>query len=219
MQSPLLRLPAELRNAIWKLAYSDKRLEVRARRVLPRRRSFLYFEGPTPGLVCKQHWAEVIPIFLETCTFAFNDDSAFEEFLTTGSPVLAHVRRLAFHVDLSLCIGVGTARDWANTLRKISDLSDDLERLEGVQISAKSWLTMLWARQPFVVSGEPSVWEKVGLSGMVRFFQHYKLKEELTSCEVTGFGKERKMKLRLRLLSSEVRDHLLDYKGYARMEE
>jgi hypothetical protein len=161
----------------------------------------------------------VIPIFLETCTFAFNDDSAFEEFLTTGSPVLAHVRRLAFHVDLSLCIGVGTARDWANTLRKISDLSDDMERLEGVQISAKSWLTMLWARQPFVVSGEPSVWEKVGLSGMVRFFQHYKLKEELTSCEVTGFGKERKMKLRLRLLSSEVRDHLLDYKGYARMEE
>lgn len=218
MQSPLLRLPAELRNAIWKFTYSNIWLDVRARRFLPRRRSFLYFEGPTPGLVCKQHWAEVIPIFLETCTFAFNDDSAFQEFLTTGSSVLAHVRRLAFHVDLSLYIGMSTARDWANTLRKVSHLSDELERLEGVQISAKSWVIMPWTRQPFAVSGEPSVWEVVGLSGMVRFFQHYKLKEELTSCEVTGFEKEGDMK-RLRMLSSEVRDHLLDYKGYAGMEE
>jgi hypothetical protein len=147
VQSPLLRLPAELRNAIWELAYSDRRIEVSLRNTGKRSgkrsgkhiRLFLYFEGSAPGLVCKQHRAEVFPIFMQTCTFSFNDDSALGKFLTTGSSVLAQVRRIAIRLDLIRIfdsryghyIDISDAKDWACALRDVSHLSDKLESLEG----------------------------------------------------------------------------------------
>jgi hypothetical protein len=221
VQSPLLRLPAELRNAIWELAYSDRRIEVSLRNTGKRSgkrsgkhiRLFLYFEGSAPGLVCKQHRAEVFPIFMQTCTFSFNDDSALGKFLTTGSSVLAQVRRIAIRLDLIRIfdsryghyIDISDAKDWTCALRDVSHLSDKLESLEGVQISAK------------FADLRQAVWEEVGLSEIVRFFQQYRLKEELTSCEVTVFkdGDED----RLAQLSVEIREHLLDYMGSTRMEE
>jgi hypothetical protein len=231
MQSPLLRLPAELRNAIWEFAYSDKWIEVslrcteiivRSRWHRPRKRRsspFPYSEGPGPGLVCRQHWAEVIPIFLETCTFSFKDESTFEQFLTTGSSVIAQVRRIAIRLDLSHYIEMSDAKGWSDAVRKVSHVADKLESLEGVQISAKSWLLKHWTAVPFDVLGH-SVWGEVGLSEIVRFFQQYRLKEELTSCEVTGFDDDYEDDMdRLAQLSVEIREHLLDYMGYAHMEE
>jgi hypothetical protein len=228
VQSPLLRLPAELRNAIWKLAYSDGWVEVSLRNTGKRSgkhiRLSLYFEGSAPGLVCKQHRAEVIPIFMQTCTFSFNDNSAFKEFLTTGSSVLAQVRRIAIRLDLiryfdRRYIDMSDARGWAYALREVSHLSDKLESLEGVQISAKSRLLNHWTAVPFAVFGH-SVWEEAGLSEIVSFFQQYRLKEELTSCEVTGFEDIYEDDMdRLAQLSVEIREHLLDYIGYAHVEE
>ena len=163
MQSPLLRLPAELRNIIWKLAYSEERLDVHACRCPPHHHSGLHFKGSAPGLVCKQHWAEAVPIFLETCTFSFNDDTAFEEFLTTGSSVLAQVRRLAFYVNFIFSdTEERNAGHWRDTLMKVLHLSHELERLEGVYISAKC-STMYWIWGPLDLSQKRYIWELVDL--------------------------------------------------------
>ena len=216
MQSPLLRLPAELRNIIWKLAYSDERLDVQACCCQPRHHSGLRFKGSAPGLVCKQHWAEAAPIFLETCTFWFKDDSAFKEFLTTGSSVPAQVRRLAFHVDLILFSEERNGKDWGNTLMKVSHLSHELERLEGVHISATNWFYEAWMWQRFDLLGKDCIWSLVGLSELVWFFQRYRLKRELTSCNITDLKKsysEKDYLDRIAQVSSDVRDHLLDYMG------
>lgn len=210
-------------------------------RFMPRGHYFLHFEGQAPDLVCKQHWAEVVLMFMQTCTFSFEDEDAFEEFLTTDSSIIAQVRRIAFQIDFSHYIKMSNAGNWVDLLRmmillskerlkgshysttrwedaliRISGLSDKLENLEGVQISAKSEPVKHWKSKPFDVSGD-SNWEEVGMAEIVRFFQQYRLKRELTSYVVTRFEDHEEDLDRFAQLSAQVRDHLLDYMGYERM--
>lgn len=158
---------------------------------------------------------------MQTYTFSFADDGVFEAFLTAGSSIVAQVRRIAFRLEVNHYVEYSNTKDWADTLRKISYLSDRLESLEGVQISAQRGLVSHWRSQPFDLFG-PSFWERYGLSEIVGFFQQYRLKRELTSCDITGCGNnvhyDEDYKDCLAQLSSIIREHLLDYMGYAHME-
>ena len=105
---------------------------------------------------------------------------------------------------------------------KVSHLSHELERLEGVHISATNWFYEAWMWQRFDLLGKDCIWSLVGLSELVWFFQRYRLKRELTSCNITDLKKsysEKDYLDRIAQVSSDVRDHLLDYMGSARMKE
>lgn len=153
--SPLLRLPAEIRNKIWRMAYGDMEMCVEpgfreipyahldpAIALRPVRKGR---QSEPPSLVSRQYWAEASAVYLGTCSFVFSNYRTFRTFVASGGSIIARVRRIAIYVTLGYdeedkgepyfvdedeCDGM----DWADALAETSTAR--LPSLEGVSVRA-----------------------------------------------------------------------------------
>lgn len=190
--SPLLRLPAELRNQIWRLAFGEKMLYVSARRDPTNRRKrpqldyFLYdsvleqridrttqhshrsFLG-APQPVCRQYWAEASHAFFSSCALVvdYGSSTAFPIFVQFGGPIVSQIRRLIVYDS-----GVTFPLSWDKVFK--TALVGRLTSLEGVSVSG----SLFWIPTATDSLGE---YFMIGpMATCIRSFQQHQLKEELT---------------------------------------
>lgn len=214
LQSSLLRLPAELRNMIWTFAYGNGLIEEdRVAYCGPKKPSLVYAESlGAPGLVSKQYWAEAWSVFLETCTFKFDTGDNWCSFLASGSPVVGKIRRLSLRVWLTeqpvSCFWV--------VLDELSPSQvEKLKCLEGLKLEG-DYCLHTWQGAPTGMD-DPKL-EKAGVLKLIRIFQQFKLKRELTQVnfKVEGCGHKlgrwhyHMAKARASKLNREILERLLD---------
>jgi len=190
-QSLLLRLPAELRYAIWEIAFGNRMIYVDA---------YHYPHGPdyssvdftpydevctdavgerdrpvTPQLVCRQFWTETSQVFLSSCTFRVDYPYAFRAFALSEHSAVSRVRRLMIHV------GGGSHNFpmyWHTVLT--SSLVGRFVSLEGLNFTGKVyWLPQKGLRDLDVMGSW--LWKTRKLPSVIHSFQQHKLKAELTS--------------------------------------
>lgn len=103
VQSPLLPLPAELRNQIWALLYKTARVTVMRSQRRYRKtgtsspKTFQAWPAKClPQPVCKQYWVEATGLFFSTATFDFGMGIflAFARSPLTQA-ILSHIKRLS----------------------------------------------------------------------------------------------------------------------------
>src|SRR4051812_21461224 len=72
--SPLLRLPAELRTRIYDLVFTDTSVHVKSAFVRGLYNATVDSHKPVVGLLCscRQLYHEALPAYYELCTFDFN---------------------------------------------------------------------------------------------------------------------------------------------------
>ncbi|KAJ8119131.1 hypothetical protein OPT61_g16 [Boeremia exigua] len=191
LDSPLLRLPAELRNLIWTFAFGDQIILVRGSRSsydaenhLVDFRSLDAFSSFrhatlkvaessfTPKLVCRQFWAETSQVFLSSCTFRVDHAHDFRKLALSKQPVVPKIRRLM------ICLGSRTHNFpmyWHDVFT--SSLVGRFTSLEGVTFTGE----VCWGPKRGgldVMNG--SHWKMRHLPNTIRSFQQHKLRENLT---------------------------------------
>ncbi|KAF3039272.1 hypothetical protein E8E11_007448 [Didymella keratinophila] len=229
-QSPLLRLLAELRSAIWDLAFGDKIIGVYTRGHVdpetpgaPFEVHYNWFERNAPypesalrsispaQLVCKQYWSEVSQVFLSSCTIHFKRSDCFLDFIISGHNTVSQVRRVKVVATLD------TSRSQClSTTRKFSTSAiGELRSLEGVELHVLYWGEVSEDMNSNIMSNP--VWNKAKLPVVVRGFQQHKLKQSITIV----FVKDRRKYGRVKTgpfvdAAAEIRASLLDYQPLRR---
>lgn len=192
--SPLLRLPAELRNQIWHLVFGDKMLRVsniECRHDSGKQDRLLYavFDSVNhkrpvdssisraPKPVCRQYWAETSHIFLTSCVVRVDWPTALKAFVKLGGPVIYRIRKLMINTTNLDFPGL-----WRNVLN--SSYVGRLTSLEGVNFSGDIIYT--GPLGPYlkedVMRGH--YWRKCKMPEIIRAFQQHRLKGELTSVTI-----------------------------------
>jgi hypothetical protein len=198
--SPLLRLPAELRNQIWHLAFGEKILHVNVGRIpteteeQPQLDYTLFdsngrsYEHTTPNsdwslpgapqTVCRQYWAEASQAFFSSCALMIDEPAAFRCFVQSGEPIVSQIRRLlVFVCDKK---SHNFPMYWQDVFN--STLVGRLTSLEGVKFSGVVyWGPHQNSTKTDVMSGYH--WKMIKMPGTIRSFQQHKLKEELTTVD------------------------------------
>jgi hypothetical protein len=225
--SPLLRLPAELRNQIWHLAFGEKMLYVSARRDPTNRRKrpqldyFLYdsvleqridrttqhshrsFLG-APQPVCRQYWAEASHAFFSSCVLVVdrNSSTAFPIFVQFGGPIVSQIRRLiVYNSNLSFPL------PWHSVFK--TALVGRLTSLEGVSVSGN--LTWFSAGDPRVTHSMGEHFRSGALVTFIRSFQQHELKEELTTVDLQPSGEMMDRAATVGAVNDAIRERLLRY--------
>lgn len=207
IQSPLLRLPAELRNMIWDYAYSGVETDV-----LSQGKGYM-------ALVCNQYWAETLPLILTTSLFAFDDPKVFQAFLLSSHDHVARIGRISIRAHASLAFDQDDTDAWGYCIYRIIACGVEKHRavrlrmLEGLSLKLCSRMgedcnifDNIDVMNP--IAGDPE-WGGHELHYVIRYFQRHKSKEELTFCEVQDEGRDRKA------LEIAIRFHSLDFTGRA----
>lgn len=206
-ESPLHRLPPELRNAIWKILYSNKDVEVNTlynRSAFKARPALVYrivnryrdhaqsleeVDGPAP--ISKQFWAETTSIFFSSAIFEFNAAESFRVFSMTHQrqafiPRITHLRvdskrpsRRAFDYKSH-----GFWSTWAAALNPIT--LGQFNSLEGFE-----WSVTCFAgpqkMQSQNLSLADEIWDKSKLMSIVRALQQRRLRPKLTVIQFRNF--------------------------------
>lgn len=91
LNSPLLRLPAEIRNKVYTYAILSARIMITRAPEMNRRDPSLYFELPGLHMSCKQIWHEATALLPSRGTFDVSDDD--EQFLLSRglSPTISNL--------------------------------------------------------------------------------------------------------------------------------
>lgn len=215
-QSPLLRLPGELRNKIWAYAYGDKY-------VVAESLSELHSKSWAPDLVCKQYWAEAWPIYIDTATFVFAFAGNLTKFASSGSTLVGKVRRLSVVVSMNIhSLGEQDPKTWERTLSQY--LMRELTRVEGLELQLTSMPGVWNSLLPHQALVHP-VMVISNLTAMIQSLQQFKWKEEHTNVRVTiskarswlGHQLTKMPEAEIAVWAKELEDvitgHLLDYKG------
>ncbi|KZM22092.1 uncharacterized protein EKO05_0007877 [Ascochyta rabiei] len=190
IQSPLLRLPAELRNEIWDSVYSNMMIGMRfdynhhidyypvrpsRDEYTPRRDKHVRL----PGFVCKQFWAEVLGIFLSSFTLRLDDPGIFRAMIASGSPLIPQVRSV-FLISQAYC-PASFVIAWAETLTP--SVVGQLKNLQGLRLKLQTQNDPLgmWRTTDIM---EDHHWEVLEFPAIIRNFQQRKLHEALTSVHI-----------------------------------
>jgi hypothetical protein len=198
-RSPLLRLPAELRNKIWEYAYSGSVVFVDLTRSISRSkmpRTLIFrscqqehdlassvtcrhracatpFSVPT---VSKQFWFEAAAAFLASSTFDFEDAAVFHDFALSGRSYISRIHRISLR-DLS---GFGWfGQKWHLALN--SSLVALFEGLQGIHLGLA--MTAHEAGT-FQRTFGTAYWMTGSLSKICRSFQQHKLDAKHTTVSV-----------------------------------
>lgn len=146
-------------------------------------------------------------MFLKSCTLAFDDASAFEDFVLRLKPIVAQIRRISISVTMG-SLSADSADQWEYILSGL--LFGDLKSLEGLHMKLQ-----IYNDEDFVapenIMARNRNWDD--FRQIIGFFQQHKLKEDLTQiCIEDCSGTKHDTKK----LSDMIRKHLLDY--YAGVE-
>lgn len=201
VQSPLLRLPAELRNIIWEYAFGHMVVHVKSRLRLARNEEYdrkdpdpwlwFRFEGfaredlPILRPVCQRFFAEATGVFWSSCVFSFDKPMSFQALARSGLSCVPRIQRIA--IDLKGDHG-GPSHSIENIpwkWRNVFTVSfvGRFRNLEGVNISGcVEWDFVDNGATPDIVNG--TVWKATAMSTMIGAFQQHKLKAELTSVKI-----------------------------------
>ncbi|KAF3032150.1 hypothetical protein E8E11_002698 [Didymella keratinophila] len=212
VQSPLLRLPPELRNATWELAFGNMvvHVEVRVRggtyddpgvddpwfwfRFEGSTRETADSDGdttedrphapPIPGPVCRRFFAEATGVFYSTSIFSFVASMGFRALARSNLACVPRIQRIAF--DL---------KGWRAPKHSIENfpykwrnacttsLVGRFRSLEGVTMEGVvKWDFADTGNNPDVMN-DP-VWKATEMSVVISAFQQHKLKEELTFVDI-----------------------------------
>ncbi|KAH6625458.1 hypothetical protein C7974DRAFT_376970 [Boeremia exigua] len=224
VHSPLLCLPAELREAIWKLAFDDQVIVVSYRRRKDgngRNLSFQCFgtssghkaesgamhnaaeSSPKPKLVCRQFWAETSRVFLSSCRFQVNDARSFRELALSKQPVIPHIRRLNVYVWFAPHYFPAF---WDDVFT--SSLVGRFVGLEGVTFAGELRFNGAITDMD-VMKGDR--WGFRYLPTLIRSFQQHKLKENLTSVDFWVRNFARQPRRDVVPLNAAIRTQLLEH--------
>lgn len=195
INSPLLRLPGELRNRIWDLCYGDMTVGFGITQELGAANPFtgnpllgLHIVSrrsgsrtDIPKLVCKQVWYESSQVMFATATFAINSPETCR-ILSKSSPIwLQYIRRLAINIDYHSLLDL---RKWAYGLT--FSLAERFTNLEGLRLYSLGWTYSLMdiiSRRPDFLTDER--WVSTKMPSFIRSLQQHKLKPELTTVSWT----------------------------------
>ncbi|KAF3032149.1 hypothetical protein E8E11_002574 [Didymella keratinophila] len=169
-ESPLLRLPAELRISIWTYAFGDKMVVVDKTLIDEENYALcfvvynaVYEEEHPPTtvsfpallqLVSRRFWAETSEVFPSTCTFRFNCEFNFRRFALSNLPIVPRVRRIMVYARP--CWSSGWWNHFGSHVPYDPDgitcmyyMVGNLKILEGVKFIAElSWLFDEAVREP-----------------------------------------------------------------------
>lgn len=174
------------------------------------------------ALVCKQYWAETLPVILTTSVFAFNDPKVFQSFLLSSHVLVARIYRISIRAHVSLAFDQDDTNAWGYCIYRI--IACDVERHRAVRLRMLEGLSLkLCSRmgedcnifdsidvmKPIAGDAEQGGHE---LHYVIRYFQRHRLKEELTFCKVQDEGRYHKA------LEIAIHFHLLDFTGRAGAE-
>lgn len=225
--SPLLCLPAELRNQIWHLAFGGKILHVSVGRIpteteeqpqldytlydsisgKPKNRTTPNSSLPgAPQTVCRQYWAEASQVFFSSCALMIDEPAAFRCFAQSGEPIVSQIRRL-----IVLVCGKKSHNFpmyWQGVFN--STLVGHLASLEGVSLEGSVyWGPHRDSTEPDVMSGYH--WKMIKMPGTIRSFQQHKLKEELTTVDFEPKDPTNGRALTIGPINEAIRENLLRY--------
>lgn len=127
-----------------------------------------------PKLVCKQFWVESSQIFFATATFNFTSSIIFMELTVSPRSWLQHVRRL--RVIVAGTVSYRCLHMWACSF--VPSRLGHFARLEGVEFRVGANHDQLVLMGLDIMTGHE--WRETALSFIIRSFQQYKLKPELT---------------------------------------
>jgi hypothetical protein len=199
INSPLLRLPAELRNKIWAYAYGNAVVHVRSRmrsnvrelqfRVCPeendphatRECCSLSDTKASVPLVSKQLWFEATGTFMASNTLVFDRHYDFYEFALLRQESLSRLSRLLIRPGNSPYFGLGS---WATV--STSSILGRFNNLQGVRLllQVSSWdISLLRIKD---VMRLPR-WRSTRLPAIIRAFQQHPLKNKYTYVKTVPF--------------------------------
>lgn len=221
IRSPLLRLPGELRNAIWRLLFGDQLVEVDVdnRKGGSGDRAWRYGlefaiwldggrlrRGQFPQLVCKQYWNETKSIFFSTSTFQTIGYRAVHDLALDPSlrELVPRIRRLEI---ISLLGSPRFTRLASAMTRYLLARFEGLEGFKWVFWYTKS--SEYWLEVTDVMSD--AQWERIMVPTMVRAMQQHKLRADLTSVEFDTCCTEFNIAHPRTALSNTIRGHLLKH--------
>jgi hypothetical protein len=146
-------------------------------------------------------------VFLKSCTLAFDDASAFEDFVLRLKPIVAQIRRISISVTMG-SLSADSADRWEYILSGL--LFGNLKSLEGLHMKLQ-----IYNDEDFVapenIMARNRNWDD--FRQIIGFFQQHKLKEDLTQIRIEDCSGS---KHDTEKLSDMIRKHLLDY--YAGVE-
>lgn len=217
LESPLLRLPAEIRNQIWDLVYDGMAVAVRhtstkTRMIVRDNRGVgVAFRDHcrTPDLICKQYWAEASAIALGKYCFYFSTPEELYAFVSTSGPYIARIRQIELELDLDMGEKSRNEVQWVKALSSCT--SDRFESLEDVTL-----VCMLWVPDHVRLAQdgelmENQILQKCGLTTIIQILQQHRLKEELVTIYIDSYSE-------INIfyhpqIEAALRRHLLDYQG------
>ncbi|KAF9692720.1 hypothetical protein EKO04_009235 [Ascochyta lentis] len=197
VQSPLLRLPAELRNKIWSYAYGDEFVHVD--QGFSKHRLFRFHVCQHKGssrpcgcsrntplfsipLVSKQFWWEVSASFQSSATLVFNTEDSYNvlrAFLRSAHAFLAQVRYLELLVLSEHWMYRGDLRGYALT----SALVGTMKNLQGIRLSLD------FDFGPMYLLSDPDImrsadWKGSGIPRIIQSFRQHKLNPDKIAVDV-----------------------------------
>ncbi|KAJ4343580.1 hypothetical protein N0V87_000347 [Didymella glomerata] len=192
VESPLLRLPAELRNAIWELVYGNQTVFIaRSTRGLGLFRSshagyHRYDPDPTPPSrtpqpISKQYWAEAKDVFYYSATFDFRCLRAFEAFATAPSTQAAvpYITRISIPTLLA-----GRSYLFSNSVLE-SDVAivRRFSHLKGLEWNLRYMYPLIDLIQDPRLLDAPG-WGPFRTSSIIQAFQQHNLEPSLISVKL-----------------------------------
>lgn len=207
-QSPLLRLPAELRTKIWELLYSDIIINT----YMGDHPEIKYIPVACPDrpcLVSKQFWAETSHIFLSTCTFRFYAARTFHHFALSQNITVARIRKIWIRCFLGhLDNRINCSKRWAQALASVLGRFRGLEGVHLYFLIDYDDIASWDGRDIMNHANRSSKATK--LSAIIRSFQQHNLMGGLTTVKVVGLGAAI-YAATSSALSVTIRSHLLDH--------
>jgi hypothetical protein len=201
-QSPLLRLPAELRNKIWDYAYGNSVVNVNRVMYIGKDLSYTSCQEHGVGqdrtnchgkkcskpvkvpMVSKQFWYEAVAAFLESNTFEFDNPHALRKFAMSGLPHVAGIRRISIRSSDGLAYALDYWRKaWA------ASVVEQMGGLRGVDLQlglhhhdARELQKSIMKRPYGRLGNVPK---------MIRSFQQHQLNDRHTTVNLVEFRWER----------------------------
>ncbi|XPS79000.1 hypothetical protein M3J09_010994 [Ascochyta lentis] len=191
VQSPLLRLPAELRSTIWNIVYGNMMVVIHSNNQKSGHKPSFRLKFDThenvitehfltdapvsaPKLVCRQFWAETSEVFLKSCTVRTASRKAFRVLALSEQPIVQRVQKLI--IAYARTWPSDFPRSWANYLT--SSLVGRFKNLRGVEMYL--WVVHGYQlRRTDVLNDD--LWKSNKLPAIIRSFQQHKLEPALTS--------------------------------------
>lgn len=220
LQSPLLRLPAELRDKIWHFAYGSEDVHcVWVDESEPNGKAtycvkhYGWKYPAVPKLVSRQYWAESFVVFLASYSLSFFDSNVFFNFVRSDAPIVSMVCRIDITSVMGDIRSPDSTKSWATVLSRAP--TDRLTRLEGANVWIQDELGELRASDlEDMVDSDGS--SDICILHIIEFLRQHKLKRGLARFSMFVMPhRGRGIDLARQRVENWAINRMLDYRGRA----